>query len=304
VVYVDSNSTDTSVALARSMGVDVVELDLSVPFTAARARNEGFARLLEIEPDVQRVQFVDGDCEVVDGWLEAAMRALDANPRTAVVCGRRRERYPEASVYNRLCDIEWDTPIGEALACGGDALMRVDALREVGGFNASLIAGEEPELCVRLRAAGHRIERLDVEMTWHDAAMTEFGQWWKRAVRAGFAFGEGSHLHGAPPERHWVKETRRACFWGLALPAVAVGAALPTLGTSLLLLGAYPVSAVRTAKAVAARGRSPTDAALYGLFVTVGKLAEAQGIVRFHRGRIFGNRSRIIEYKGASPSRS
>ena len=38
VVYVDSNSTDGSVDFARSVGAEVVELDMSLPFSAARAQ--------------------------------------------------------------------------------------------------------------------------------------------------------------------------------------------------------------------------------------------------------------------------
>nr|WP_228056506.1 glycosyltransferase family A protein [Microcoleus sp. LEGE 07076] len=134
VVYVDSGSTDGSLELARSLGCNTVELDLSTPFTAARARNAGFARLQQAAPNIEFVQFVDGDCEVVDGWLELAQQQLAAKPELAVVCGRRREKFPEATAYNRLCDLEWDTPVGEAKACGGDSMMRVKALEQVGGF--------------------------------------------------------------------------------------------------------------------------------------------------------------------------
>lgn len=123
VVYVDSGSTDGSIELARSLGAEVVELDLSRPFTAARARNEGFERLSDLDPEVCFVQFVDGDCEVVEGWLEKAKQVLEQNPEVVVVCGRRRERSPESTVYNRLTDLEWDSPVGEATACGGDAMM-------------------------------------------------------------------------------------------------------------------------------------------------------------------------------------
>lgn len=127
IVYVDSGSVDGSVELARSLGADVVELDLSRPFTAARARNEGFERLSQIDTQVRFVQFVDGDCEVANGWLEKARGVLEENPDVGVVCGRRRERFPEHTVYNRLADLEWDSPIGESKACGGDAMMRVEA---------------------------------------------------------------------------------------------------------------------------------------------------------------------------------
>ncbi|NEP44967.1 MAG: glycosyltransferase, partial [Okeania sp. SIO2H7] len=240
IVYVDSGSTDGSVEFAQSLGVDVVDLDLSIPFTAARARNAGFRRLLDLNPNLQFVQFVDGDCEVVAGWLTTAHQALVEHQDWAVVCGRRREKFPNRSIYNRLCDLEWDTPIGEAEACGGDSLMRVDAVKQVSGFNPALIAGEEPELCVRLRQQGWKIWRLDHEMTLHDAQMMAFGQWWKRAKRAGHAFAEGASLHGNSEQRHWVRETRSTWLWGVAIPAIALLSAWPTHGLGLALLLVYP----------------------------------------------------------------
>lgn len=185
VMYVDSGSTDGSLQLAANLGVAVLALDMSIPFTAARARNEGFAALQRLLPSMQLVQFVDGDCEVNASWLATAQAFLEQHPAVAVVCGRRRERFPQRSVYNLLCDLEWDTPVGEAKACGGDALMRADAFAAVGGFRPDLIAGEEPELCVRLRANGWKIWRLAAEMTLHDAGMTRFTQWWRRSCVLG-----------------------------------------------------------------------------------------------------------------------
>lgn len=297
VVYVDSGSTDGSVALAEGLGCEVVELDMSIAFTAARARNAGFERLRELAPSLSFVQFVDGDCEVVEGWLEAARARLEAREELAVVCGRRRERYPDRSVYNRLCDVEWDTPIGDARACGGDAMMRADAFVRVGGFDPTLIAGEEPELSVRLRRAGYRIERLDREMTLHDAAMTRWSQWWQRARRAGHAYAEGAHRHGAPPERHNVRETLRIALYGGVVPAVATLAAVPTLGLSLGLFGAHAVSAARVYRHVERRGRPPEDALPYALFTTIGKVPELVGVLEFHSNRLLGRRRGLIEYK-------
>src|ERR1700678_63187 len=214
VVYVDSASSDGSVPMSHALGGSVVELDQRAPFTAARARNEGFRRLLDEQPPLEYVFFVDGDCEVIQGWLEHASRFLDQHPDVAVVCGSRRERYPEKSVYNTLCDIEWmQYPVGETKACGGDAMMRQDAFEQANGFRPDLICGEEPELCVRLRQVGWRIWRLADDMTLHDAAMYRFSQWWKRMLRGGYAFAQGVALHGAPPERHWVAESRRAWVW-------------------------------------------------------------------------------------------
>jgi GT2 family glycosyltransferase len=284
LIYVDSGSTDGSVEAARARGAEVVELDTALPFTAARARNAGLALLRD---ETAYVQLVDGDCAVREGWIDAARAHLDAHPDVAVVCGRRRERYPEVSIYNRLCDTEWDTPVGAAKACGGDAMMRLSALRAVGFYREDLIAGEEPELCVRLRQAGWQVWRIDHEMTWHDAAMTRFSQFWRRARRAGHAFAEGAALHGAPPERHWVAETRRALIWGLALPLVAfLGALITPWALALLLL--YPAQVLRLSR---------RDGWENGLFLTLGKPAQALGAVEYYLSRLRGTRRGLIEYK-------
>lgn len=285
IVYVDSGSTDGSVEAAQQAGAEVVELDMTQPFTAARARNAGLARLADDAPEF--VQFVDGDCTVSPGWIETAAAVLTAQPKTAVACGRRREEHPEHSVYNRLCDREWDTPVGEALACGGDALARVSALREVGGFRDDLIAGEEPEMCLRLRRAGWTIRRLDAEMTRHDARILRFSQWWRRTRRAGHAFAEGAYLHGARPERHWVAETRRALIWGALLPLAILLLMLLSPSAALLAL-IYPAQLLRLAL------REGWESALFSV---LGKFAEAQGVLEFHLRRLRGQRRGIMEYK-------
>lgn len=293
-VYVDSGSSDDSVAMARSYGVAVVELDLGIPFTAARARNAGFARLRELVPDLTYVQFVDGDCEVIAGWLDAGVAFLDAHPEVAAVCGRRRERYPERSVYNRLCDVEWDTPVGEAKAFGGDAIIRADALAAVGAYRSSLIAGEDTELGVRLRAARWRLWRLDQDMTWHDAAMTRFGQWWQRSKRAGYAIAEGASIHGALPERFWVSEARSPRIWALAMP-LGVLAATPWLGTwAAALLLIYPLQVLR----LLIREVGPFQQRFWrAYYLVLGKFPEMLGQARFIADRYSGGQSRLIEYK-------
>lgn len=296
-VYVDSGSTDGSVALARGFGAEVVELDLRVPFTAARARNEGWRKLAALYPELRYVQFVDGDCELAAGWLATASQHLDRHPRLAAVCGRRRERHPDASVYNRLCDVEWDTPPGPALACGGDALMRIEALRAVGGFDDALIAGEEPELCFRLRARDWGIERLPVEMTMHDAAMRSWRQWWRRSYRAGHAYAQGAHLHGASPERYYRAEVRSILAWGLGLPVAAAAAAVWHPLAALLLL-AYPAQWWRLRRRYLATGCIPArDCGPYALSCVAGKFANLAGVVDFHSHRLRGRTRGLIEYK-------
>lgn len=302
-VYVDSGSTDGSVELAKSYGAEVVELDMSLPFSAARARNEGFKRLVERNSRIQYVQFLDGDCLLNPSWLSRAAAFLESQPNFAVVCGRRRERFPKASIYNQLIDMEWNTPAGEAKACGGDALFRVVAFQEVNGYNTNVVAGEEPELCVRLRQYGWRIMRLDSEMTLHDAAMTRFIQWWTRTKRAGHAYACSVFLHGKPPERHNVRERRSAVVWGAVIPLAFVLAALFSRGWGLLLLVIYPIQMARIARYRRQRGESFADACLYGFFCVLGKFPEVSGILKFHLERWTGKQAKIFEYKGpAAPS--
>lgn len=285
VVYVDSGSTDASVAVARAAGAQVVALDMSQPFTAARARNAGLLVLVESPPEF--VQLVDGDCALDPGWIPAARAAFAQHPTAVVVCGRRRERHPERSVYNAMADREWNTPVGQATACGGDALMRFAAVMAVGGYRDDLIAGEEPELCLRLRRAGGTIWRIDAEMTLHDAALLRFGQWWTRMVRSGHAFAEGADLHGAGPERHWVAESRRALIWGVAGPVVIVAAGLShPLGWALVL--AYPAQVVRLAR---------RDGWPWAVLTVTGRFAEAVGVLTYHVNRVLGRRRGLIEYK-------
>lgn len=294
VVYVDSGSSDGSVSMVRGMGLDVVELDMSIPFTAARARNEGSTRLLALVPELDYIQFVDGDCELVAGWLETAAAFMDQNSKVAMACGRLRERHPEHSVYNMLCDSEWDTEAGQTKACGGIAMARKAAFVESGGFRTDLIAGEESELCLRMRARGWQIWRLDAEMALHDAAMTRFGQWWKRSRRGGYAYAEGAYLHGSSPERHRIKESRRIWIWGVGMPVVVAGLSLFLGPWGLAALLIYPAQVAR----LALRGKkSPRENWLRAFFLVLSKFPEAMGQVHFLYNRLSGKTARLIEYK-------
>ena len=292
IIYVDSGSNDGSVEAARTRGAEVVELDMSQPFTAARARNAGLKRLRQIAPNTEFVQLIDGDCEIRGGWLQKAVAFLRDHNGVAIVCGRRRERFPENSLYNAHCNREWATPVGETNACGGDALMRLSALEQVGAYNPNLIAGEEPEMCVRLRARGWKIWRLDAEMTWHDAEITRFTQFWKRARRTGHAYAEGAYLHGRAPFFHNVTECKRALAWGAVLPLAIVLLAFAT-PWFLFCFGFYALQILR----IAWRDGGRREAFVHATLLTIGKFPEALGIVEFGLRRILGQRAKIMEYK-------
>jgi glycosyltransferase involved in cell wall biosynthesis len=305
-VYVDSGSTDGSVALARRQNVAVVELPVPPHFTAARARNAGLAHLLADDPDLQFVQMLDGDCEVQPGWIEAALAVLRAEPDLALVFGRRRERYPERSIYNELCDDEWNVPLGEAAGCGGDALFRVEALRQVDFYNPAMIAGEEPELSMRLRKRGWRLLRIDAEMTLHDAAIIRFGQWWNRTRRSGHAFGELAFLHPDARDPNWSHSVRSILVWGGAIPVVWMVTIVLSLAVNwrwwiaaTLLFLTWLLRMAQLARRQRRRGLSAKLAHASGISLMLGKLPQLLGLIGYHSDRLSGRASHLIEYKAA-----
>ncbi len=293
-VYVDSGSTDGSVDLAASMGVEVLRLDPATAFTAARARNEGAARLLSRHAHLAYLQFVDGDCELADGWLGRARLEMPGHPDRAVVFGHLRQAQGGRGVYDRLLAMEFDTPLGEVGACPGIALVRAQAFVQAGGFRAAMAAGEEPEMCLRLRRLGWKVVKVDAEMALHLGGAGRFGSWWRRACRSGRGYAEGALLHGLENERFWLRESLSICFWGLVLPAAALGLAQPTAGGSLAALLGYPLLIGRIYFRLRGRGYSRKDAAAYGFFCVMGKWPQLLGQLRFLLGPAAGGQTPSI----------
>jgi GT2 family glycosyltransferase len=299
VLYVDSGSTDGSVRCARALGVEVLELDASRPFSAARARNEGVEALLARQPALECVQFLDADCVLAPGWLEIASAVLAQGADRAAIVGHLREINEKASVYNRLCALEWRSAPGELAdfgQLGGICLMRVAAFRELGGFRPQVIAGEDSELGVRLKLAGYRVLKVDRPMAGHDAAMSRFGQWWRRAVRAGHAIGQRYELNGRSALRDCSRERRSTLFWGLGLPIGAAVLAWPSGGASLALLLAYPLLGYRVWRHRRGMGDRTADALLYAGFIVPAKFANAVGLLIYYRNR-WAQSFHVIEYK-------
>lgn len=299
LIYVDSGSIDQSVAIAKPLVDSVLELDPVKSFSAARARNEGFERITTLFPSLEFVQFVDGDCVLSQGWLEAAKQSMLNDGKRAVIIGHLQECNPDSSVYNRLCSMEWKSAPGDLKnfgALGGIFMVRVDVFNALNGFNVSVIAGEDSEFGVRLSLAGYKVTKIDHEMAIHDANMTTFAQWWTRSVRAGHAIGQRAHLNGKTSVKDCVQERKSTLFWGVMLPLLALLLLIPTRGASLLILLAYVVLALKVYLFRRNQNESARDAITYAKFIVLAKFANGLGLLKFYINQC-KQRYEIIEYK-------
>lgn len=293
VVYVDSGSTDDSVANATKAGAQVVNLDMSIPFTAGRARNEGFDALMAFDDPPECVQFLDGDCIMAPGWLDAASAHMRAHSDLAIVTGEQEELHRDTTVFNQMSDFEWKRSVGDIEACGGNMMVRTSAFHDLGGFNTTVIAAEDDELCTRLRKAGWRLERIARHMSKHDGGRLRFAQWWKRAERTGHGFAQVGTLH---PD-YFVAERRRAWMYGLVLPIVAVIGAFGSPLVPALVFGVFALSFWKTSHGLQRDGLPPSEALHHAVFLTLGKFPNLIGMLRYHWRRLSDAQMRIIEYK-------
>jgi cellulose synthase/poly-beta-1,6-N-acetylglucosamine synthase-like glycosyltransferase len=301
VIYVDSESTDGSQRYAADSGARVLEVTPTRP-CAAVGRNAGWRA-----STAPIILFLDGDTMLVPDFVSHGLAEFE-DPKIAIVWGHRRELAPRASVFNRVLDLDWIYPPGVSEFCGGDALVRRRVLEEVGGFDERLIAGEEPEMCQRIRSRGYTILHIDRPMTAHDLAMTRWSQYWRRALRAGYAYAEISDRSTESGLQLWRTESRHNLGHGGLLLATTGGGLLGTLAlrslipmtlvaAGILLLG------LRTERRVRWKSGDFTTRLLYGLHSHLQQIPILFGQLRYWRDRRNGRVGSLIDYKAEACNR-
>ena len=296
LIYVDSASSDGSPRRAAELGAKVLHVDPPRP-AAAIGRNAGWRAARG-----EYVLLLDGDTLLDRDFLPQAVKELHSDPAIAAVWGHRREIATDDSLYNRILDLDWVYPPGDSEFCGGDVLFRRSALEQADGYNDTLIAGEEPELCARLRAQGWRIRHIDCAMTGHDLAMHRFSQYWRRAERAGHAYADVSHRLADSPIPLWQDECgrniRRVAMITLGALAliVALFSATWWLVAIVVLLAAAVV--LRSAWRARWKSASPFTLLAYAVHSHFQQIPILWGQLRWRMDRRRGRQRRLIEYKG------
>ena len=296
LIYVDSASTDGSPERAAELGARVIALDPERP-CAAVGRNAGLR-----QARAATVLFLDGDTILAPDFVADSLPEFE-DEKVAIVWGHRREIHTEASLFNRVLDLDWVYPPGRAEFCGGDALMRRSALEEVGGYDDTLIAGEEPEMCRRMRERGYVILHVDRPMTGHDLSMPRWRQYWRRAVRAGYAYAQVSERFAGSDMPLWRREARRNRVHAAALVCVpalaaALSVALWTWIPAAAALAALALLAVRSAFRSRWKGGGARTLLLYGIHSHLQQIPILWGQIRFRLDRRAGRVRGLIEYKG------
>ncbi len=295
LIYVDSASTDGSPARAKALGAQVLVVHPERP-AAAIGRNAGWRAAT-----APLILFLDGDTIVDPDFVKAALSSF-TDPKVAIVWGHLRERYPHASVYQQALDLDWVFPIGVSTFCGGIALMRRHVLEEVGGFNSQLIAGEDQEICHRIRVQGHLILHIDQQMALHDLAITRWSQYWLRAIRTGYAFAEVPTLLHDNPSQFW----QRKSYKNVLHASMLVGLFLVGFIMTLLLISPWPLLlsvvlflllSVRSAVKARWKSNHLFTLLLYGLHSQFQHIPIAIGQLSYYYHRWRRQRRRLIEYK-------
>ena len=295
VIYVDSASTDGSPEHAAATGARVITVKPQRP-SAALGRNAGWQ-----SAQGNLILFLDGDTILHPQFVARAMKIMQ-DPTVAIVWGHRRELHPEHSIYNRVLDLDWIYPPGPSEFCGGDALMRRSVLEAAGGFDASLIAGEEPEMCRRIRAQGHVIQHIDAPMTGHDLAITRFAAYWKRAYRAGHAYAEVAARFRNSVDPMWLKDSRRNLIHAAVLTGclalLPLSLVWPALAVIVAVFMCFLVG--RTFSRCGWKSVDRTTRLLYSIHAHLQQIPIAIGQLSYLINARRGKHSQLIDYKGTN----
>ena len=273
---------------------------------AAKARNLGWTRARG-----EFILFLDGDTQLDPDFVARALQTLE-DPVLCAAWGHRRESDPGQSIYTRVLDLDWVYPVGRTQYFGGDVLVRRTALASVDGFDPTLKAGEEPEMCARLRAAGWQIEHIDAPMTRHDLAVNTLRAYWLRAYRSGIAYAEVADRMKRRNDPMWQREALRDFVHGIlliALPFVFLLTLFCSLWLTALLCAA--VGAVLYRTVLRCRWKAPEDPVLcweYAVHAYLQKVPALFGQLEWRRANRASDEIALVDYKsdaavstGASP---
>jgi glycosyltransferase involved in cell wall biosynthesis len=194
VILVDSCSNDNTIAIANEYPISIVQLRSEWIHTPSAGRFIGYTQCRG-----KYIMYLDGDCSLESGFLEAAINIFENNIEIAAISGKRSEIYYE----HGKCIGTMDDVNGIPLVAGfiektaGPAIFRKSAMDKAGSFNPFLFSEEEAELSYRLKAAGFKIYGLPLAMVVHHTAPRNSLNGYIRRIDSNLHLGPGQILRMA-----------------------------------------------------------------------------------------------------------
>lgn len=277
VILADSCSSDKTVEIASRYPITITQLANPQERCCGIGPQLGFQ-----ESSGEFVYILDGDMEMLDGFLEQAVAYMDTHPDVGGVGGLVVEKNTDSMEYKarmeRASGHMQPGPV-DRLDMGG--LYRRTAIEQVGYFsNRNLHAYEEYDLGVRMRSKGWRLVRLAANSVNHYGHDAPAYQLLLRRWKTGYICGLGEVIRAAAGKPHFsvvlgeVRELRiyvMTLLWWLVLIGIALSP-LPTmtkLASLACVLASLPI-------AMSLKKRSLAK----GLFSVVSWCFNAGGLVR------------------------
>jgi glycosyltransferase involved in cell wall biosynthesis len=229
IILVDSASTDETVDLASRYPLSILRLQPYQRLSPAAGRYIGYKR-----SEGEFVLFLDGDMQLVQGWLAQALHVMRDTPRAgAMMSSRVIDLLPSAAIEltalpQKMCTIAPKEVSFATFAAGGAALYRRSVLEHVGTFNPYLCSDEEPELYLRIRHAGYQILQLDFPIVRHFTNAPETISALLSRRRRNFLLGVGQCLRYHLGDQVFWPYIQERASWSL-VAALCLTAGLGTL---------------------------------------------------------------------------
>lgn len=237
IIVADSLSTDRTAALAWQLGATVVQLKSAADRSCGVGAQLGF-----VEAAGEYIMILDGDMELVPGFLQRSLSLLMSRPDLAGVGGQLQEMNTQNRVFiNRLERNSSLRAVGPVDRLDGGGLYRAAAIHDVGYFtHRGLHSCEELELGCRLSAAGWRLWRIEAPSVRHlGHSLPRYSLLWRR-VKSRYVLGPGELIRSALG-RPWIGRVMSAYRAYLAMPVIWL---MFFLAIMLLRLSPWPLVAV------------------------------------------------------------
>lgn len=223
VILADSHSTDNTVSIAQTYPIRIVQL------ANPEERCCGIGPQLGYQvAQGEFIYILDGDMQMLPDFLPQAINFMQENPQVAGIAGNIIEMNTTSLEYvsrNEKNDAHRKPGIVDRLDGGG--LYRKSAIESVGYFsNRNLHSYEELDLAVRLRQAGWKLHRIDVDAVRHWGHDIDPYQLLLKRWKSGYINGLGEMLKAAWGKPHFtrlilsVRELRiyvATLFWWIIL---------------------------------------------------------------------------------------